>query len=326
MAVTKANVQSLLGELFQSGKRPNTFLRLIGGIQGNVMESASREFPVAVLYNLRNPSQAVALEGANAPAATTRTLTQATNVVEIHQEAVSITYLAQSDKTVSGVVPIPQAKANGPVQNPRSEAFQVQTTLDTISQDLNWAFLNGTYQNPADPSGTTLKTRGILTAITTNVVDQSGDVAGNVTAASYKAYVEKTVKTVCLANGFMPDDTWTIMAGANEYNNIQAAYESKTTPPYDREIAGLKIRQIYTRFGILNLALDPDMPDAEFGIFNLGVVGPVGLPVPEKGIMFYERLAKTGSAENGQVYGQMGLDHGPEFAHGLCKVPTGVLL
>jgi len=43
---------------------------------------------------------------------------------------------------------------------------------------------------------------------------------------------------------------------------------------------------------------------------------PVFLPVPGKGFLFYEELAKSGASEKGQIYGQIGLDHGPEIYHG----------
>ena len=37
---------------------------------------------------------------------------------------------------------------------------------------------------------------------------------------------------------------------------------------------------------------------------------------PGKGVLFYEELSKTGASEKGQIYGQLGLDYGPEEFHG----------
>jgi hypothetical protein len=51
-------------------------------------------------------------------------------------------------------------------------------------------------------------------------------------------------------------------------------------------------------------------------IADLAVCSPVFLPVPEKGVLFYEELSKTGASEKGQIYGQIGLDYGPEEYHG----------
>jgi hypothetical protein len=48
----------------------------------------------------------------------------------------------------------------------------------------------------------------------------------------------------------------------------------------------------------------------------MSMIRPVTQPTPGKGNFFYEELAKTGAAEQGQVFGMFGLDHGPAFAHG----------
>lgn len=328
MATGQLTIQtvSYLGELFQTNKRPNALLKLLGGFQGGVQETRAKEFPIGVYYGLRAPSQPANLEGATAPTPQYRTFTQSTNVVQIFHEAVNISYLALSDQTVAGIVPIPMAGAQGNVQNPRSEAFQVMTTLETIAQDLNYSMLNGTFANPANAAASALQTRGILNAIVTNVIDHSADSTTGFTAANYKTYVEGAMQTLIQTTGFNPDDTWTVFAGVAEFNNLQAAYESKVTPPYDRAVAGLKLRQLYTRFGILNLVLEPDMPLQYFAIFNLGMAGIVGLPVPNKGILFEEPLLKSGSADQTQIYGQLGIDHGPEYMHCKVKVPAGIAL
>jgi hypothetical protein len=57
-------------------------------------------------------------------------------------------------------------------------------------------------------------------------------------------------------------------------------------------------------------------PSDSLLLSEMAVVAPVFQPVPEKGNLFYEELAKTGAAEEGQIFGQIGLDHGPDFMHG----------
>jgi hypothetical protein len=312
-----------LGELFQTSKRPNTHLKMLGGIQGGLIEASAREFPTGVFFDLRTPAQPAILEGAAAPTAQHRAFTQSTNVIQIFHEAVDLSYLAQSDRSVSGIVPIPQAAAHGRMQNPRDASFQVMAALETIAQDANYSFLRGTYANPANPSSTALKTRGLHTAIATNQVDKSGEATP--TAATYKSWVELLVKTVIQTNGYNPDDTWTLLCGVNEFNNVQAAYESTYQVPQDRTVGGLKLRQIFTRFGIINLALEPDMPDVYVDLINYGVCGIVGLPVPNKGILFEEELLRTGSSDKTQIYGQMGMAHGPEYCHGWLKLPAVTL-
>lgn len=320
--VTATGAVSYLGELFLTNRRPNNLLKLLGGIQGGLIQTSSRTFPTGVFYDLDAPSQPAILEGAVAPAAAHRTLTQSTNVIQIFQEKVDVSYLASSENALSGVVPIPQAAAQGSVINPRDETTQIRWALEKIAQDANYSFLRGVYASPADPAAAALKTRGLYTAITTNVVDHSG--AGAPDAATMKTYVEELVRTIIASNGYSIDETWTLFADAIIFNNVCAAYEGSTTAPSSRTVAGYQLRTIATRLGTLNLVLEPDMPADCLMIANLGVCGIVGLPVPGKGIIFEEALAKTGSNNATQIYAQMGIDHGPEWCHGSLRLAAGI--
>lgn len=326
MAVVTQNLFSLLGELFQVGKRPNTFLRLLGGLQGQVIETTATVFPTGVYYALRPPSQPANLEGANAPAPQNRTITQSTNVIQLFQEAATITYLALGDKTMAGTVPLPQGPANGPVINPRDMSWQIKTALDTVAQDANYSFLNGILASPADPSTVALKTRGLLPGLVTNVSDHSAD--ANVTPAMYRAYINGLLAMMIQSNAYLIDETFTLLAGVVEYANICAAYEQVGTQylQAEQEVFGVKVRKIVTRFGTLLLALDPDIPAQTVVIADMGVCGVVGMPVPGKGILFAEPLARTGSSEPWQIYGQLGFDGAFEALHGKFKVPAGVAL
>ena len=48
-------------------------------------------------------------------------------------------------------------------------------------------------------------------------------------------------------------------------------------------------------------------------MFDPFIMAPVEQLVPGKGNFFTEPLAKTGAGEKKQIFGQMGLDHGPEW-------------
>jgi len=316
-----------LGDLFLQHKRPNAFLRLAGGFQGGIKKTMSREFPIGTFYTLPNPSQPARLEGGTAPSPNNTSITQTTNVVQIFQEAVSTTYLAQSEHSVSGVVPIPQGEMNGPVQNPRTQEFQVQRTLEKIAQDSNYSVLNGVYTNPGDPSSTALGTRGILTSVVSNLQDNSA-VGGTITNVIYRGWVNSVLQSMVAYNGYEVDDTFVLIAGTTEFANIANAYASLGTIYLTPEAMqfGVKVRKILTTFGTLLLVLDPDVPAQYFGILKMDAVGVVGQEVPNKGFLFEEPLYKSGSSEQTQIYGQMGVDHGPEYLHGLVKVPAGVAI
>ena len=78
----------------------------------------------------------------------------------------------------------------------------------------------------------------------------------------------------------------------------------------------MNISEIETDFAKFGVVWAPNVPAATLLIADLDVCHPVFLPVPGKGVLFYEELAKTGAAETGQVYGQLGIDYGPEEFHG----------
>ena len=54
-------------------------------------------------------------------------------------------------------------------------------------------------------------------------------------------------------------------------------------------------------------------------VAQLGQCAPVFLEVPGKGHFFAEPLAKTGSSDDVQLYGEVGLAYGNEKAHGLLS-------
>jgi hypothetical protein len=321
-----------LGLLFQQVKRPNAVLKLAGHFAGASMgetfaykEATSREFPVGAFYALPAPSQPSVLEGANAPAATNQVLSQATNVIQLFQETVSVTYLAESDKTISGVVPIPQGDAGGQnqVQNPRSMEFQIRARLQKIAQDANYSFLQGVFANPANPAANALGTRGLLTAVSSNVNDVSAGAALN--AQTYRAAIDGLLSQMITKNGYGIDETFVVFAGPTEFINIAHAYGNLGVVYLqpDQTLAGLQTRKLLSTFGTMLLTLEPDMPNSQLLIAKMDEVGIVGLNVPGKGVIFEESLYKQGSADQTQIYSQMGIDHGPEYYHGLLKVPAG---
>jgi len=78
----------------------------------------------------------------------------------------------------------------------------------------------------------------------------------------------------------------------------------------------VNISQIETDFAMLGVVWAPQMPTDTLLIAEMSVCSPVFCPVPGKGLLFYEELSRSGAAEKGHIYGQMGLDYGPEEYHG----------
>ena len=98
--------------------------------------------------------------------------------------------------------------------------------------------------------------------------------------------------------------------------NADAKNNGLTVIPAAREVNGIKLSSLLTPLGEVYLYLGECLPAGTALLLNLGVIGPVYQPVPEKGNFFLEKLAKTGAGEKFQLFGQIGLDHGPEWYHG----------
>lgn len=78
--------------------RQTPLLSMIGGLSGG-KKTDNFEFPTDVQFNLPDPSQPAISEqaSATAPAASHIVREQNTNVVQIFQEAIDITYVRQSN-------------------------------------------------------------------------------------------------------------------------------------------------------------------------------------------------------------------------------------
>lgn len=168
------------GELFALTPADTPLLSAIGGLTGGGM-TTSQEFEWQT-YDLRDPSQRTRVEGATAPTAEERVRANMRNVVQIHQEKVSVSYTKQA---AIGAMATPQAApyrgVNG--SNPvNSELdWQVAQALKSIALDVNWSFINGTFSNPTT-NATARRTRGLLSAITTNRIAKGVTTTGATSA------------------------------------------------------------------------------------------------------------------------------------------------
>ena len=82
-----------------------------------------------------------------------------------------------------------------------------------------------------------------------------------------------------------------------------------------REVNGINIKTLITPLGQVGVLLGKYLPAGTVGLINPGVMAPVEQPHPEKGNFFLEEIGKVGAGTKYQIFGMVGLDHGPGWYH-----------
>ncbi len=372
------------GELFASSPEDTPLLSAIGGLTGG-KEASSTLFEWQG-YDLRDPeANRARLEGADAQTAAQRVRFNVTNVLEIHQETVDVSYTKQSaigQTVTAGVAGTNPVTAEMP--------WQVAQSIKQVARDVEASFILGVYQKPSDNT-TARKTRGLIPAITTNVLDKGTalaaasastdtitvthaltagdavmftDVGASTTVFTNKVYYVKSVSTTVsfkiaatpggtaitvgtatvalrvlsktattkatyddifqLAydnGGIAEGETATIIVASDQKRNLSNAYAnfSNGYSEQTRNVGGVNFQTIESDFGRLNVMLDRYVPRDAFVICSMEQLAPVFLNVPGRGHFFEEDLAKIGSSDRKQLYGEIGLEYGNEKAHGIIR-------
>lgn len=300
---TSFGVLNYSGMLFNKG---NTRCPLSSIIGGRAKTTNHVEFVTGQEYTTGGGAQPSISETASltAPEASVITRTQKTNVTQIFMEAVGISYAKQSNMgTLSGLNVANQQA------NPINELdFQVAAKMQKVNRDIEFTFIQGTY-NKATQDSEVNKTRGLVEAVTTNTKAMSSKPLGLWDIADM-------VKKIYGANA--PTDGLCLWCDATTLFqvNADAVQNGLTVVPAAREINGIALSSVVTPIGVVYLYLGECLPAGTALLLNLNVIAPVYQPVPGKGNFFLEPLAKTGAGEKYQLFGQIGLDHGPEWYHG----------
>jgi hypothetical protein len=305
---TTFNLPNYVGELFNISPEDTPFLSAIGGLTGGVAVN-STIFQWSQ-YDLRDAdSTRQRLEGADAPTAEGRVRAAASNVLEIHQEQVSVTYTKQAaTNQFAGTAPF----VGGSNAVTDELAWQLQQEFKQIARDVEKSFISGTYQLPANNS-TARQTRGLLAAIETNAVALGDTVLD-------KLDVLDLMQEVWENGGIQESETRTILVNATLKRKLTSLFiTSSSYSSYQetsRNVGGVNLQTIETDFGRCNIMLSRYVPTDTLIVASLEDCAPAFLEIPGKGHFFAEPLAKTGASEKVQVYGEIGLRYGNERKHG----------
>ena len=301
---TSFGVLNYSGMLFNKGNTRTPLSSIIGGrakVTNHVEFVTGQEYNGGGAGSQPGISESASL---TAPEASVVTREQKTNVTQIFQESVGISYAKESNMGTLAGVNIANQNAN-----PVNELdFQVAAKMQKIARDIEYTFINGVY-NKATKDTEINKTRGLIPAITTNTKAMASKPLGLWDIADM-------VKKIYGANA--PTQGLVLWCDATTMFqvNADAVQNGLTVVPASREINGINLSSVVTPIGVVYLYLGECLPAGTALLLNLDVIAPVNQPVPGKGNFFLEELAKTGAGQKFQIFGQLGLDHGPEWYHG----------
>ena len=300
---TTFNLPNFVGELFEITPSDTPLTSAIGGLTGGTAVDATTFQWQG--YDLRDAGQNTKTEGADAPPAEARVRQNITNVVQIHQETIDVSYTKQAAVGL-------HAGANIAGTNPvRDELnFQTQAMLKQVARDIEYSFIRGSYQAPTDNT-TPRKTRGLLEAITTNVITNASP------TPLTKEMVLDLMQKVWDNGGIKESETATLLTNSALKRVLtrlfitEAGYQEQT-----RNVGGVNVTTIETDFGRVNIMLNRYMPTDTLAVSSLELLEPAFLHIPGKGFLFLEELAKVGASTRYQLYGEVGLKYGNERGHG----------
>ena len=297
------NMPNFYGELYTASPQNTPLLSMIGGLNGG-KTTPNFEFPTSLNYALNAPGQNVVTEQAAfaAPAPTSIGRAQVFNTCQIHQVSVRVSYTKMANMgRLTGLA------TTGVSVNPSDElAWQIEQHLKQMANDIEFSFVQGVFAQAVN-SGVAGQTRGMVATITglggTNI--NAGGAALN------RTHLQNLFAGMFTAGAEFKD---VILYTNAQYK--QAISDIYGFAPADRTVGGLNIQQIETDFGRVGVIASRYAPDNQVLAIETSVLSPVYQEIPGKGLLFYEPLAKVGAGETGQLYGHVGLDHGPAFMHG----------
>lgn len=314
---TTYNLPNFTGELIGLTPEDTPLLSAIGGLTGG-RQTTAVDFEWQT-YDLRDPAaNRQRLEGADAPPAEERVRQNWSNITEIHQEKVDVSYTKQA--AIGQMSGLNNQGGPNPVRD--EVAWQLEQQLKQKKRDIEVSFLGGVYQKPGDNT-TPRKTRGIISAITTNVVTVDAPTTGDAGAVEdlTKEMIDELVEQCYTTGGLVEGDTAVLMVPPKYRAKITNLYMSQfgQFSETNRNVGGVAVKRIETDFAELNIMTNRHLTQVAPNTLlclSMEELWPVFLEIPGKGHFFLEELAKTGASTKYQLYGEIGLRYGNEKQHG----------
>jgi len=291
------------GLLFTKG---NTRTPLLSAISPRRVITNSKKFVIGQEYTIDDSGQIPQISEADsltAPAPTYANRTQMYNITQIFHESLGISYRKESNMgELSGL------NIAGQYPNPATEFdFQVARKYEKIGRQIENTFINGIF-NEALSSTQVDSTRGLNQAIQTNVLNAQGQ--------PIDIWLINNLLATMRNNG-APIDNLVLWCNTTTLNqlNADAVENNLTIVDNARDVNGIQLKRIMLPLAEVYIRLGEFIPTGTAFLLNLDVIRPVEQPVNGRNF-WVEPLAKQGAGDRWQIFGQIGLDHGPEWYHG----------
>ncbi len=319
------NLPNFVGELFKTSPLETPYLSYMGGMTGGESLSSVRfswqtsQHRAPALQG--GPADRTFIEGDDATFQV-QDRTEVVNVAEIFQYGVELSYSKQAATgqlggAGLGVLATPitaQVLGNQPVQN--ELAWQLQIKMEQCALDLEVTFLTGTLAHAAN--GTTRATQGILGAIAAATALDAQLIA-DFPGATHIVLGKEAVNTLAKAmwDEGAPLRNVIFYMGSTVKESVDATFQDNgSIQPRSFNQFGVNATEIETAYGKFPMALNRHIPAETILAAEMDVTAPCFLPIPGKGHFFLEPLAKSGSYDRQQLYGEIGLKYGPPGWHG----------
>ena len=327
--LTTFNRPNFVGQLYQLSPTDTPVITMLGGERGGT--ATQNKLFTWQTDDLAAPDDTGLVEGAS-PTYAGRSRAEVSNVAQIFYRGVEINYSALGNlgllDATAGGSNATAVLGDNPVAN--ELARQLSHKLLEIKRSMEKMVLHGAFVDPAT-NAAARQSRGMSVAATTNLITLDAgaaapcDIAGDrVTSGTNDAtlgtpiglsYVDNLLKEM-FDNGAQLIQPVLFVNSFNKIKLSETYTLSGSLNVRSSTIGGMKVDTLLTEFGEIPIVLDRWIATDEAMILDLAFMDLRWYEVPGKGFLFLEEKPADGSSVKHAIYGEVGLEYGPELMHG----------
>lgn len=289
------------GVLYMKGNGDTPLLSLLGN-KRRVVNAV--KFALGQSYSLAEPKlhNISEVQSWDAPEPTFAQRSGGFNVTQAFHKTFGVSDMKRSNMgTLAGI------NIAGQQPNPVDEkTFQSTVATRELARDVEFTLINSKFHE-ATSDNEANQTRGLDEAIVSNVLDLGG---GYISYWALFDLLMKMRKQGVNTQGLVLWSDPIVRAQLM----VEAAEDTSCKIVEGTQL-GLNVTTLYTPAGSIVIHEGQFLPIGTAYLLNLNLLEAVEMNVPGKGNFYVEELPRTGAGTKWQIFGQMGLDYGVEWAH-----------